>query len=251
MKKKIISISKKILKQKVFVKLFYDVLKKFVNHSYYETRISENNLSHINRFFSLINNIKGVVQVGANSGQEITEISKYTKNIILIEPIPHLANLLKVKYPDYLIISCALGHTNCEMDLYLSSNNGESSSLLKPLKHTEYYPNIFFENKIKVPVRRFDTIISDLNINIDSFNVLITDTQGYDLKSLMGFGDYLKKFDLIMSEYINSNLYENDDRLDTFIDYLNPLGFELVYTNDENLGAGNAVFRNRFSKNIQ
>lgn len=194
-------------------------------------------------FLDLIDNIKGVVQIGANSGQEVNYILNYTKNVILIEPIPELAESLALRYPNCRVIKCALGSIDCEMDFYLASNNGESSSLLKPLKHIEYYPHITFNNTIKVPVKKFTTIVEDYKIDVDSFNVIISDTQGYDLECIKGFGENIKKFDLIMSEYINSNLYENDSNLQSFKDYLIPFGFEFVSTTSENLGAGNVIFK--------
>jgi FkbM family methyltransferase len=194
-------------------------------------------------FFNLIENVKGVIQIGANSGQEVNFILGHTKNVILIEPIPTLAESLSLRYPNCKVIKCALGSTDCEMDFHLASNNGESSSLLKPLKHVEYYPEITFNHTIKVPVRKFTTIAEDYEIDVDSFNVIISDTQGYDLECLKGFGENITKFDLIISEYINSNLYENDGNLQSFIDYLIPFGFEFVSTFSENIGAGNVIFK--------
>ena len=196
-------------------------------------------------YFNQISTIKGIIQVGANLGQEIGLFKNYTNNIILIEPIPQLAHYLSQSHPNYLVIPCALGSVNTKMDLHLASNNGESSSLLKPLNHTVYYPDITFGQSIEVPVRTFSSLIDDYKINTDLFNVLVSDTQGYDLEAIKGFGSYIQKIDLIIAEYINSNLYENDASLEDMSNYLIPLGFELVNTFSENLGAGNAVFKKK------
>jgi len=181
-------------------------------------------------YFNQISTIKGIIQVGANLGQEIGLFKNYTNNIILIEPIPQLAHYLSQSHPDYLVIPCALGSVNTKMDLHLASNNGESSSLLKPLNHTVYYPDITFGQSIEVPVRTFSSLIDDYKI---------------DLEAIKGFGSYIQKIDLIIAEYINSNLYENDASLEDMSNYLIPLGFELVNTFSENLGAGNAVFKRK------
>ena len=194
-------------------------------------------------YINQISNIKGIIQVGANSGQEVELFKKFTNNIILIEPIPQLANYLNQIHPDCLVIPCGLGSTNSYMDLYLASNGGESSSVLKPLSHLKYYPDVLFENSIKIPVRTFESLIDECNIDVNNFNILISDTQGYDLEAIKGFGDYINNFELIIAEYINSDLYENDASLDDMINYLIPLGFKLVDTFDENLGAGNVVFK--------
>lgn len=196
-------------------------------------------------YFNQISTIRGIIQAGANTGQEVSLFENYTNNIILIEPIPQLAHHLSQSYPNYLVIPCALGSINAKMDLHLASNSGESSSLLKPLNHTVYYPDITFGQSIEVPVRTFNSLIDDYKIDIDLFNVLISDTQGYDLEAIKGFGSHIQKIDLVVAEYINSNLYENDASLEDMVSYLIPLGFELVNTFSENLGAGNAVFKRK------
>jgi FkbM family methyltransferase len=193
-------------------------------------------------YINQISSIKGIIQVGANSGQEVGLFKKFTNNIILIEPIPQLANYLNQIHPDCLVIPHGLGSTNTQMDLYLASNGGESSSVLKPINHIVYYPDVLFQDSIKIQVRTFGSLIDEYNININNFNILISDTQGYDLEAIKGFGDYIKHFELIIAEYINSNLYENEASLESITNYLSPMGFELTNTYDENLGAGNAAF---------
>jgi len=182
-------------------------------------------------------NVRGVIQVGANVGQEVSILKQYTENIMLIEPLPNLANQLKLKYPNYIIIETALGNENSERDFFVASNGGESSSILKPKKHIEIYPSITFNETRKVFVRRFDS----LNIDIKGYNVLITDTQGCDLDVLKGFGDSLNVFDLIICEYIDVELYENNQGLDLFLKYLT--NFQMVETFDNNSGAGNVAFK--------
>mgnify|MGYP003332726712 CR=1 FL=1 len=85
----------------------------------------------------------------------------------------------------------ACGSSNVELDFNLSSNDGESSSILNPLDHKTVYPNISFLDKIKVQVKRFDSLIDQFDIDINSFNIIISDTQGYELEVLKGFGNYL------------------------------------------------------------
>jgi hypothetical protein len=114
--------------------------------------------------------------------------------------------------------------------------------VLKPLNHITYYPDIKFDNLTKIPIRTFESLIDEYKIDINNFNILISDTQGYDLEAIKGFKHYIKNIELIIAEYINSDLYENNASLKDMIDYLSPLGFKLLNTFDENLGAGNAVF---------
>jgi len=189
-------------------------------------------------------NVKGIIQVGANTGQEVPIFEKYCQNVILVEPLQepllHLYNLLHLKNLQYIVIESALGIEDEEKDFYLASN-GESSSLLKPNKHLVFYPTITFNDTMKVKVQRFDTLVEKLKIDMNDYNVVVTDTQGCDLDVLKGFGNLINNIDLIISEYINTELYEGNQGLTLFKEYLKD--FELIETCDENNGAGNAIFK--------
>ena len=182
--------------------------------------------------------IKGIIQVGANTGQEVNQFKTLTNNIILFEPIPENYNFLKNKFSDCLIFGCALGEENTNKPLLLASNNGESSSFLKPLNHLLAHPSIHFNNSIDVDIKRFDS----LEIDIEKYNVLISDTQGYELKVLSGFGDSLLKLDAIIVEYINIDLYENDAKLEQITEYLKQYNFYLYKTDNDPQTVGNVLY---------
>ena len=139
-------------------------------------------------YINNIQNIKGIIQVGANSGQEVGLFKKFTNNIILIEPIPQLANYLNQIHPDCLVIPCGLGSTNNYMDLHLASNGGESSSVLKPLSHLIYYPDVLFENSIKILKD------NELNTNIKVAGYIL---ENYKDKRLFLIKDHPTKYILI------------------------------------------------------
>lgn len=193
-------------------------------------------------YLQTVQDIKGIIQIGANSGQEVPLFETLTQNIILCEPIETLHQHLRLSYPKYLVVPYALGNLDAEMEFYPATNGGESSSLLKPTKHIEYYPSIGFENPITVPVRKFTTLSQEFKIDIQKYNVIVSDAQGYDLEALKGFGEYINHFKMIIVEYINSDLYENNSTLPMLIEYLSTFGYRLLSTFDENIGAGNAVF---------
>jgi FkbM family methyltransferase len=182
-------------------------------------------------------NIRGIIQVGANVGQECTYLKQFTNNIICFEPIPSVFQILKSNNPDVTCFNFALGDKNEVKPMHIASNNGESSSFLKPLNHLSYY-DVTFEQKIDLEIRRFDT----LDIDLAYYNVLVSDTQGYELNVLVGFGDLLNKIDAIVVEYIDSELYENDSKLNSISIFLSRFGFNLVTYSQDGIGWGNACY---------
>ena len=192
-----------------------------------------------------IGNIKGIVQIGANTGQESNLFREFTKNVICFEPIEEVFKILKNNNPDFVCYNLALGDLNETKKMYIASNNGESSSFLKPLNHLNEFNHIHFNKENEMEVRRFDS----LGINLDSFNVLISDTQGYEVQALTGFGNLIEKFDYIYTEYINSNQYENDSSLDKIDTYLKEFDFEIDSIYPEPSGTwGNVLFKKKQTK---
>jgi FkbM family methyltransferase len=182
-------------------------------------------------------NIKGIIQVGSNTGQECSLFRDYTKNIICFEPIPHIFETLKNNNPDVICFNLGLGDVNEIKTMNISSNNGESSSFLKPLNHLQYY-NVDFNETMNLEIKRFDS----LEIDITNHNIIISDTQGYEINVLKGFGDKLKNIDGVIIEYINSKLYEGDSSLDDISNYLKNYNFILEDKNEGGVGWGNALY---------
>jgi len=194
---------------------------------------------HILNTINSIHKIKGVVQVGANLGQECNFFRSYTDNIICFEPLKTQFEYLKNKNNDIICYNFALGDKNEIKEMYIASNDGASSSFLKPLNHLNEFTHIHFQkSKELFEIKRFDS----LNINLTNFNTLISDTQGYELNVFKGFGDELNKFDSICVEYINSSQYEEDSSLTEIEKYLTKYDFKLLTLFKESENWGNAIF---------
>ena len=189
-----------------------------------------------------ISTIKGIVQVGSNTGQECNVFRNYTNRIMCFEPIPQIYEILKSNASDAKCFNFALGDKNEIKKMHIASNNGESSSFLKPKTHTQLYQWIRFDTEIDLEIKRFDS----LNIDLDGYNLLVSDTQGYEVNVLKGFGNLITKFDYILVEYIDSELYEGDSSLSDISNYLKDFGFELEGSYPEVEGDwGNAIYTNK------
>jgi FkbM family methyltransferase len=170
------------------------------------------------------NKISGIIQVGANTGQELHQLVRYSNNIYLFEPLKSAYSILlekSVKYKTVKTYNFALGDIyGIETLNVTENNNGASSSMLKPTLHKEYFPEIQFNTLEEVIINRFDQI----NENFDA-NFLIIDVQGFELKVLKGFGRKLKNIEFILTEYSLEPLYEDSVLIYDLDDFLNKHGF--------------------------
>ena len=153
----------------------------------------------------------GIVHVGANTCQELPLYLLYgIENRIWIEPF------VELEFPNgETIINVGIGDKNEEISVvYQASNNNESTSLLKPIKHIEMYNNINF-NLAKIPTKivTLEEVIKNNLGGGQNFNYLVLDIQGMELKALKGLGQYANHFDVIITEAYIDELYEDCGKL--------------------------------------
>jgi FkbM family methyltransferase len=153
----------------------------------------------------------GIIHVGANTCQELPlYLAHGIHNRLWIEPMTEL------EFPNKeTIIHVAIGEKNEEISVvYQASNNNESTSLLKPIKHIEMYNNINF-NLAKIPTKivTLEEVIKNNLGGGQNFNYLVLDIQGMELKALKGLGQYANHFDVIITEAYIDELYEDCGKL--------------------------------------
>lgn len=166
--------------------------------------------------------------VGANDAAELkSTIYKQFKYICAIEPNIDLNHDLKSNlsnFPRFEIFNFAAGEVPEISNLYLSSNNGQSSSLLKPLSHISRAPQVKFTGVREVPVKRIDSVFDNLSCP----KVWVVDVQGFELNALKGAGDLLKSVEIIYCEVNREEVYENCTQFKDLDDYLDNFGLHRV-----------------------
>lgn len=164
-------------------------------------------------------NIQGVIHVGGHWGEEIASyVSNGVERIALFEPVPDNVSRLKSEAQKYAknisVFETALGASNGQSKIYISSNNALSSSLLMPKKHLSQYPDVVFTSQILVTLSTLDSF------QLKGFNFLNMDVQGYELEVLKGSEKTLKNIDYIYTEVNRDELYEKNVyvyELDSFL----------------------------------
>lgn len=171
--------------------------------------------------------VKGIVHVGAHLGQEYDGYINNFGDVTTywFEPIPKVYKELTINLQDKKNTFCynvALGDKKGVDRIYLDNGNGhQSSSLLKPKEHTVVYPHIQFneENRVEIVVETLDYY------NIQDCNLLVIDTQGYELNVLRGGVKTLENIDYIFTEFNMVEMYENCPSIVDLDNFLQPFGF--------------------------
>ncbi len=174
-------------------------------------------------------NIKGIVHIGAHYGEEVQEyVNNGIQNITLFEPLSNnfdvLAERLQNINADIQGHQVALGSKKGNAIMYLSSNHGESSSILKPKEHLEHHPDVTFNGTEEVEVDLLD------NYEVHEANFINIDVQGYELEVFKGATKTLKAIDYIYCEVNRGEMYEGNPMVEELDEFLNEYGFERVET---------------------
>ena len=169
--------------------------------------------------------ITGVIQAGAHEGEEIDLfINCGIEKQYLFEPCQDsFGRLLLRGGGERRMIKSGLSDIESIGVMNVTRvNRGQSSSLLKPKKHLDYYPEIVFDVSETVIITTLD------RFDIVDCNLLVMDVQGYELNVLKGATETLKHIDYIITEVNLEEMYEGCALIQDLDNYLTD--FERVET---------------------
>jgi FkbM family methyltransferase len=174
--------------------------------------------------------INGIIHIGGHRGSEINVYKNLgVENAIFFEPLSNNYAYLSeaLKNTNYIGKNIALGNVQGNIDMYVEDvNQSMSSSILKPKKHLEQYPGIVFTRMENVIIDKLDNV----DINLNDYNFINMDVQGYELEVLKGATETLNKIDYIYCEVNNDELYENCALIDELDKFLSTYSFKREVT---------------------
>jgi FkbM family methyltransferase len=164
-------------------------------------------------------NIDGIIHIGGHFGEEIPEyVANNICNVIVFEPLSNNFDVLEKNIggldADIKRYQVALGSEEKEVEMYISSNDSLSSSLLKPKKHLIQYGDITFEKRENVQVKTLDSY------SFFGYNFINMDVQGYELEVLKGATKTLKNVDYVYCEVNRDEVYENNAYIEEIDEFL-------------------------------
>lgn len=127
--------------------------------------------------------------------------------------------------------------------------NGQSSSLLPPLRHLEIYPRIRKTTEIEVATTTIDELLSREPYRQQRFNFINIDIQGAELLAMRGAEATLPAVDIINAEVNFDELYEGGPHIRDLDDFLWARGFLRIDTASAHANWGDAIYiRNSLTK---
>jgi FkbM family methyltransferase len=156
--------------------------------------------------------VSGVIHVGANTGQERDLYNLYDLNVLWIEPIPSTfaeltGNIMSLK-KQRALQALVTNVDNQEYNLYISNNEGLSSSILALKQHKDIWPDVEYMDSIALRSTTLVSLLKKEKITLSDYQALVMDTQGSELLVLQGSIEVLNQFVYIKTEVPNFEAYE-------------------------------------------
>lgn len=188
--------------------------------------------------------IKGIIHIGGHYAEEYEvykEIGISDIDMFWFEPHPETFKVLVQKSGNSNRFQVALGDYNGISEMFCETvNNGQSSSLLEPKDHLKEFPDIIFDKKTTVAVKKLD----DFDEFFGNANMLNIDTQGFELQVLRGGKKVLNQIDYAYLEVNRTEVYKGCGLVHEIDAFLSEYGFRRVETQwaGEYSGWGDAFY---------
>lgn len=176
-----------------------------------------------------LRNVRGVIHVGANTGQERELYAQYRLNVLWIEPIDEVFAALErniASLPEQRAIQALVtDRDGGEYTFNVASNTGASSSIL-PLKlHADVWPDVTFTKTVAMRSTTLPSLLRRHAVDLRLYDALVMDTQGSELLVLEGAEPLLGGFKYVRTEVADFEAYENCCQLADVESFLASHGF--------------------------
>lgn len=172
---------------------------------------------------------RGVIHVGANTGQERDLYASLGLKVVWVEPIPEVFDELERNlsaYPDQRAVRALVTDRSGEkVTFHVSSNDGLSSSIFEFDQHADIWPDVTTAHSIELVTTTLTDLVRHEAIDLNLYDSLVMDTQGSELLVLQGAEAVLPDFTLIKSEAADFEAYAGCCRRDHIEQFLGVRGF--------------------------
>jgi FkbM family methyltransferase len=191
--------------------------------------------------------VKGIVHVGANTGQERDEYKAANITpVVYVEPIDEVYAQLKTNlngFEGHIPVQALCSEEAGQLVRFnISSNSGESSSMMELGYHASLFPDVHYTSHKDMTTTTVDIVVDRLRLS-EIPNLLVIDTQGADLKVLRGASKMLEhSIDGVFVEVSEVPLYEGGCTFDEVTAFLAAFGFRLRWLSIHGLAHGDGFY---------
>lgn len=194
--------------------------------------------------------IKGIIQVGAERGNEVDIFVRHTSNIICFEPVEETFGMCVSKskqYPNHNIhvYNYVISDTIGEVEFFVAKDRQCSSLFdLNPNAAQVHLNNCSQDKKVKYNSITLDGFFKKhINeVKKEDYNYLCIDVQGAEHLVILGASDLLKNIDFIWMEVSYSELYKNTLLYEDMVKFVEGLGYKLIHNQPFNDVQGDVLF---------
>ncbi len=205
----------------------------------YRILLNPGPLDLLNRFRIECNS---VLHIGGHFAEEAEIYSQENiSNVVFIEGDPEIFTTMMKRltnFPGQHGMCALLSDSEGLVDFHLASNEGASSSILKPGRHLTHKPKITFEE-----VRQLKSCTLD-SLSLGKFDLIVIDVQGAETKVIAGGLETISKANALWVEVNVGSMYEGDSNSSEVVNILRE-HFVPVYMNMGVHYWGDALFVNK------
>ena len=179
-----------------------------------------------------LNDVNGVIHIGANTGQERFVYETLGLEVLWIEPIKEIYSKLSNNTKSFTKQKCLneliTDKDNQYYDFFITNNDALSSSLYELKLHKKIWPNVKSHKKIRLKSKTLSNIFNKNKLNLSKYQALIIDTQGSELLVLKGSEKILNQFKYIKLEVADFESYKNCCQLPEIIEFMKKNNYERI-----------------------
>jgi FkbM family methyltransferase len=177
-----------------------------------------------------LNDVSGVVHVGANTGQERELYRSYGLSVIWVEPIPQVFAVLSNNirgFKDQLAFQALVTDVDDKAyQFHIANNYGASSSILHLKQHRDIWPGVTYVTTISLSSITLASLFKREQVDPGRYQALVMDTQGSELLVLQGSLPILEHFKYIKTEVPDFESYEGCCQLPDINDFVTGHGYK-------------------------
>ena len=189
----------------------------------------QRNLNHMDDFLRCI---YGVIHVGGSIGQEYHLYDKQGLSVVWVEALEsafeELTDVIRELPNQVALKALVTDQDGADYDFHVSNHQGISSSIFKPSKHKEIWPEVTFDETIQLTSTTLPALMEREGLDLQRYQALVLDTQGSELLVLKGLGEMIRNFTYIKTEASDFEAYEGACLLNDIDSYLAQYGFKQI-----------------------